>query len=291
MPPLVNPSETLGVLRRHGLRLSKRYGQNFLVDGNVLRNIVNAAEIEPGEPVLEVGPGIGTLTQALLAAGARVTSIEIDPRLREILADTLKDAGPVQIVAADAMRVGPDELPEPPRKLVANLPYNIAAPLIIEYFLRFPMLDRMVVMVQAEIASRLLAQPGNKIYGAITAKLAYLATGRKVCGVARRAFIPPPNVDSVVIRLDRIRDRESGADLSPERTASLFSFIESAFASRRKMIRNSLLQQIEKERAEEFAGRLDRALAASGLTGQERAEQLDLSQLTRLHSELEPWTT
>ena len=288
MAPVVNPSETIELLRRHGLSLSKRLGQHFLIDGNVLRSIISAADIEKGEEILEVGPGIGTLTEALLDAGAMVTAIEFDHRLHRVLDIEFASAiaeGSLSVVAADAMKVmGPDDIGGvKPAKLIANLPYNIAAPLMVEYWKRFPSLQKMVVMVQKEAADRVLATPGTKAYAALTVKLRYQCEGGRVAGVARNSFIPPPRVDSAVIELNR-RVIEDKAPAGPD----LAALVDASFSSRRKTMRNNL----SSGRAEQLLGvriekdGLMRAFEAAGITGQERAETLELETFMELRDTL-----
>ena len=286
MAPIVNPTATIDLLKRHDLSLTKRLGQHFLVDGNVLRTILEAADVTPGETILEVGPGIGTLTEALLGKGAKVTAVEIDPRLHAILSEEFKESiesDDLMLVAADALSVlGPHDIAgTSPTKLVANLPYNIAPPLMVEYWSRFPSLKQMTVMVQKEAADRVLASPGIKAYGALTVKLRSLCRGRRVTSVSRRSFLPPPRVDSTVIQLDRV-------DLTLD-TSRLFPLIEASFSSRRKTIRNNLLSS----RASELIGRsipadaLDASFETVGLTGGERAESLDSSQFEALRNAIQ----
>lgn len=237
-----------------------------------------AAEITPGEQVLEVGPGIGTLTEALLGQGARVIAVEIDAKLREVLKETVGGKGDLTVVAGDAMdlRLGDDQRPG---QLVANLPYNISSPLMIDYFLDFSFLNRMIVMIQREVADRILAVKGNKSYGAFTVKCRYLAIPSLVCNVSRKSFLPPPNVDSAVIRLER-----RTPPLPEEKTASFFSLVDAAFSGRRKMIRNSLRQGIDA--GIEIPLHVDEALASAGFTGKERAEQLSLDEFLALYHAL-----
>jgi len=288
LAPVVNPSETLELLRRHDLSLTKRLGQHFLIDGNVLRSIIAAGDIAAGEQVLEVGPGIGTLTEALLDAGAKVTAIEFDERLHKVLdiefASFIADRD-LSVVAADAMKVmGPNDIGgTEPTKLIANLPYNIAAPLMVEYWKRFPSLQKMVVMVQKEAADRVFATPGTKAYAALTVKLRYQCEGDRVTGVSRNSFIPPPRVDSTVIELNRrtIEDK-------PTRGPDLAVLVDASFSSRRKTIRNNL----SSGRAEQLLGvriemdSLMQAFEAVGLTGQERAETLELETFLELRDTL-----
>lgn len=234
---LASPSATIAVLERHGLHTRKALGQHFLIDDNVVGRIVELAAIAPGEPVLEVGPGIGTLTDALLATGADVVAVEFDDRLLPVLRE-LGVGAPLRIVHADAVSVPVAELVTPagpPRALVANLPYAVAATVVLRFFEEVPSLERAVVMVQAEVADRMAASPGTKAYGSYTVKLALRAQVAARFAVPRACFLPPPRVDSAVIRLERRSvDAHEGLLATAARAA------DAAFSQRRKTIRNSL---------------------------------------------------
>ena len=293
---LANPRETRAVLEDFGLATKHRLGQNFLVNDEVIGRIVNLAELDGNDVVLEVGPGIGTLTVAMLTACRAVCSIEADRELEQVLAQTCAtDGEKFALVMGDALRVTPEqvsaalaglarggEAPSQPNKFVANLPYQVAATLILKFFQDFGSLERACVMVQAEVADRICARPGNKTYGAYTAKLALLArpTGRFEVGPGN--FMPPPHVDSAVVRLDRtpMADPLTAEPLSAERAARVAEVIDAAFAQRRKTIRNSMgANGFEKDA-------LDAAFAACDIAPTARAETLSPEDFVRLEGAL-----
>lgn len=273
--PLATPTATKAVLQRHGLFTKHRLGQNFLVNDAVIGRILGLAELTPQDVVLEVGPGIGTLTCALLPQCAAVVAVEMDPDLPAVLAETCaRDSEKLTVVPGDAVRLVPraflDGAAPVPDKLVSNLPYQVAATILLKTFQELPSVDRAVVMVQREVADRIAAGPGTKAYGAYTAKLRLFArvTGRFEVGPGN--FFPPPRVDSAVVRLDR-------AMLVPEDEApSVCAVIDAAFAQRRKTIRNSMgATGFEK-------ARLDAAFEACGISPACRAETLAPEQFVAL---------
>ncbi|HLT67511.1 MAG TPA: 16S rRNA (adenine(1518)-N(6)/adenine(1519)-N(6))-dimethyltransferase RsmA, partial [Microbacterium sp.] len=217
---------------------TKKLGQNFVVDANTVRKIVTAAHVEDGESVVEVGPGLGSLTLAILETGASVTAVEIDSRLASRLAQTASEQGvedgKLTVVEHDAMTIA--ELPGDPEVLVANLPYNVSVPVILHLLETFPSIRRGLVMVQAEVGERLAAPPGSKIYGAPSAKAAWYGRFALAGSVSRQVFWPVPNVDSVLVRFDR--EEEPGTEA--ERAAA-FALIDAAFQQRRKMLRQALV--------------------------------------------------
>jgi 16S rRNA (adenine1518-N6/adenine1519-N6)-dimethyltransferase len=224
------------LLAAHGLRPTKALGQNYLVDPNTARKVVRLAEVEPGETVLEVGPGLGSLTLALRAAGARVVAVEADERLLPALAEALGDDAGVRVVSGDALRLDLAELAPEAVKLVANLPYNLAATIVLEVLTAYPSFERLTVMVQREVGERLAAGPGTDAYGATSAKVAALAEARVLSGISRKVFLPEPHVDSVVIGLVR---RQHPATIGLP-WPLLDEVISAAFSQRRKTLRNSL---------------------------------------------------
>ncbi|WP_228551959.1 16S rRNA (adenine(1518)-N(6)/adenine(1519)-N(6))-dimethyltransferase RsmA [Mumia zhuanghuii] len=248
---------------------TKKRGQNFVIDANTVRRIVRAAGVGEDDVVLEVGPGLGSLTLALLEQVRHVVAIEVDGRLAAALPATIASyaperAGDVDVVHADAMQVR--ELPGPaPTALVANLPYNISVPVLLHLFEHVPTIERGLVMVQAEVADRLTAGPGSKTYGVPSLKAAWYADVRPAGRVGRTVFWPAPNVDSGLVAWTR-HDPPAGADR--RRT---FAVIDAAFAQRRKTLRAALATLAG------GAERAEAALVAAGVSPQERGEQLDLA--------------
>ena len=267
----LSPREVTELLARYGLRPSRALGQNFVADPNTVRRIARLAEVGPGDRVLEVGPGLGSLTRALAETGAAVTAVEADRHLLAPLAETLADTPGVAVVHADAMRVDWDDLLDgrPGWVLVANLPYNIATPLIADLLDRVPLIQRMLVMVQREVGERLVAHPGHAAYGAVSVKVAYWAEARVAGRVPAAVFQPRPNVESVLVD---IRRRLAPA-VDPERVPAdrLFELVRAGFATRRKMLRRALSGMVGPE-----------AFAAAGVSPQDRAEQLDVAAWGRL---------
>jgi len=252
---------------RLGLRPTKQWGQNFVVDANTVKKIVRLAEVGPEDVVVEVGPGLGSLTLALLPEAGHVTAVEVDPALAAALPQTVKSLAPayadrLTLVHADALRVR--ELPGPaPTALVANLPYNVSVPVVLGFLESFPSLERVLVMVQLEVAERLAAKPGSKVYGVPSVKAAWYAEVRLAGTVSRSVFWPVPNVDSGLVSLVR--------RAAPETTASredVFACIDAAFAQRRKTLRAALATWAgSPARAEEI-------LRAAGVDPRTRGEQL-----------------
>lgn len=217
---------------------TKKLGQNFVVDANTVRKIVQAARVTASDRVVEIGPGLGSLTLAILETGASVVAVEIDHRLAERLPTTAAahdvPEGRLTVIDADALRV--DELPGEPTVLVANLPYNVSVPVLLHFLETFPYLQRGVVMVQAEVGERLAAPPGSKIYGAPSVKAAWYGSWRLAGTVSRQVFWPVPNVDSVLVGFDR--DAEPRG--TEEQRLRTFRIVDAAFQQRRKMLRQAL---------------------------------------------------
>jgi 16S rRNA (adenine1518-N6/adenine1519-N6)-dimethyltransferase len=237
-PRLLGPADVRRLAAAAGLRPSKSLGQNFVVDANTVRRIVRAAGVGADDVVLEVGPGLGSLTLALLPQVARVVAVEVDRTLADALPATVREFGPgvadrLSVVTADAARIR--VLPDgPPTVLVANLPYNVAVPVLLHLLETFPTLERGLVMVQKEVADRLAAAPGSRTYGVPSVKAAWYARVRQVGTVARTVFWPAPNVDSGLVALER-RDPPVGAD-----RREVFAVVDAAFAQRRKTLRAAL---------------------------------------------------
>lgn len=282
--PLANPTATREMLEAFGLATKHRLGQNFLIDNHVIAHIMEFAELSGAERVLEVGPGIGTLTLALVQDAAHVTSIEMDSELEQVLSAHAMDHGNFSFIMGDALKVPQDQIiaasgGEAPTVLVANLPYNVAATIILQFFQAMPSLERAVVMVQKEVADRIAAVPGTKAYGAYTVKLSLYGevTGR--FEVPPRCFMPAPHVDSAVVRIDRVLAPMAGASARVS-TEEIARVVDAAFAQRRKTIRNSMSSNGFAKDA------LDAAFEACGIAPTVRAEQLSTAEFTTLAAAL-----
>lgn len=275
--PLATPSATRAVLGRHGLSTKKSLGQHFLVDDNIVGRILALAKLAPDDVVLEVGPGIGTLTVALCGEARTIVAVERDRDLLPVLEDTTASCPNLTLVEADATDVPAGALTTasgPPTAFVANLPYQIAATVVLRFFAELPTLRAATVMVQAEVADRMAAEPGGKDYGAYTVKLRLLAKPSGRFQVPPTVFLPPPRVESAVLRLERAPRAETPAVLTL--TAEVAT---AAFAQRRKTLRNSLLS----------AGRwttrvVDEALDEAVIDGRRRAETLGVDEFVALAS-------
>lgn len=217
---------------------TKKLGQNFVVDANTVRKIVQAARVQAGEHVVEIGPGLGSLTLAVLETGAKVTAVEIDHRLAARLPQTATENGvpdgALTVIDHDALRI--TELPGDPEVLVANLPYNVSVPVLLHFLEHFPSIKRGVVMVQAEVAERLAAKPGSKVYGSPSAKAAWYGDFALAGTVSRQVFWPVPNVDSLLVGFRR-DDEARGTE---EERVATFAIIDAAFGQRRKMLRQAV---------------------------------------------------
>ncbi|GAA4267646.1 16S rRNA (adenine(1518)-N(6)/adenine(1519)-N(6))-dimethyltransferase RsmA [Frondihabitans peucedani] len=233
---LLGPAEIRDLADLLGIQPTKKLGQNFVHDGNTVRRIVATAKVAPGTSVVEIGPGLGSLTLGLLEAGARVVAVEIDKRLAEQLPETVRLLQPdadLTVVVDDAMRV--TALPAEPTHLVANLPYNISVPVLLHFLEHFPSLTRGLVMVQAEVGLRLAAAPGSKVYGSPSIKAAWYGIWSTAGQVSRQVFWPVPNVDSILVAYDRRDPKGTEAE-----RAATFELVDAAFQQRRKMLRQSL---------------------------------------------------
>ena len=242
LSPLSTPSATRAVLEAHGIGTKYTLGQNFLVNDDVLKRIIALAEVGERDRILEVGPGIGTLTIALLKHAASVVAVERDPDLPAVLADTLYPwRERFLLIEKDALNLTAADIGEPPpSKLVSNLPYAVAATVVLDYFQQFPFLESATIMVQKEVADRMAAERGTKNYGAYTVKLGLYAEVAGRFAVGPGNFFPPPRVDSAVIRLNRRVPRMAdGAPAAPEVIAAACLMADAAFANRRKTLANS----------------------------------------------------
>jgi 16S rRNA (adenine1518-N6/adenine1519-N6)-dimethyltransferase len=272
---LLGPAEIRQLAERAGLRPTKKLGQNFVIDHGTVRRITALAGLEPGDVVLEVGPGFGSLTLPLLAAARRVVAVEMDPVLAAGLPGTVADrapglAGRLEVVTADAARVR--ELPgPPPTVLVANLPYNATVPVLLNLLERVPSLRRGLVMVQAEVGARMCAPPGSRTYGLSSAKLAWFARMRPAGPVPRTVFWPVPGVDSALVSFERTDPPEGTAS-----RAEVFAVIDAAFGQRRKTLRAALAGWAGS------AARAEELVRTAGLDPGARGESLNVAEFARI---------
>ena len=278
---LLGPAEVRRLAAELGVRPTKKWGQNFVVDANTVRRIVRAAKLAPDDVVLEVGPGLGSLTLGLLSAAARVVAVEVDPVLAAALPRTVAAHAPsladrLDVVAADALVV--DALPgPPPTALVANLPYKVAVPVVLRALERWPSLRHGLVMVQAEVADRLVAGPGSRTYGVPSVKVAWWADARRAGSVPRGVFWPVPNVDSALVAV-----RRRPEPVTEVQREQVFAVVDAAFAQRRKSLRGALAG---------LAGspvEAERVIRAAGLDPLARGESLSVGEFARLAAALGP---
>lgn len=275
MPVLTSP-EVRALLDAHGVRPSRALGQNFLVDANTARRIVDLAEVEPGARVLEVGPGLGSLTLALAARGVHVHALELDRHLLPVLESVLADAGAsdVEVVHGDALTYDyAHELAGGPWTCISNLPYNVATPVVLRILEEAPNVQRLLVMVQREVGARLAAGPGSRVYGASSVRVRYHATARVVGAVPPTVFHPRPNVESSLVMIERRASPAVDLD-DPE---AMFRLVRAGFGQRRKMLRRSLRAVLD----DGADGILERA----GIDPRARAESLDVEDWAALARE------
>lgn len=271
---LLGAAEVRELADRLGLRPSKQRGQNFVIDPNTIRRIVRLARLQDGDDVLEVGPGLGSLTLGLLAAGHRVLAVEVDAALAGALMPTVQRQAPTRaadltVVVADALTLAPGS--GQPAALVANLPYNVAVPVLLHLLATFPTIATALVMVQAEVADRLAAEPGSRTYGVPSVKARWYGEVRRVATIGRSVFWPVPNVDSALVRLVR--------GVPPPTTATrdeVFAVIDAAFAQRRKTLRAALTPWAGSATA------ADAALRAAGIDPRVRGESLTVEDFARI---------
>ena len=261
--------DLIALLESHGLSPSRALGQNFVVDPNTVRRIARLAAVGPGDHVVEIGAGLGSLTLALADTGAQVTAIEMDRHLVPVLTDVLADTD-VTLVAADAREVDWAALTAPAETwtLVANLPYNIATPLICDLLDEVPAIQRMLVMVQREAGERLAATPGAKVYGIPSVKVAYWGTARLVGRVSPEVFVPKPRVESALVEIVRHPGGRPAVDVD---AGWLFELVRTGFGQRRKMLRRSLAELVPAE-----------AFTAAGIDSSTRPETLGVAQWAAL---------
>jgi len=280
---LLGPAEIRQIAARLGIRPAKRLGQNFVIDPGTIRRIVALAGLGPRDVVLEVGPGLGSLTLGLIEVAERVIAVEVDPALggelpRTIAARAPGLSGRLEVVTADAL--GMQALPgQPPAALVANLPYNVAVPVMLHLLDVMPSIRRALVMVQAEVADRMCAEPGSRTYGVPSVKLAWYGTARRAGTVSRSVFWPVPNVDSALVAFTRLPDSGAAADRLAGRGASrqaVFAVIDAAFAQRRKTLRSALASWAGSAQAAE------RVLRDAGVDPALRGEAIGIDQYIRI---------
>ena len=272
---LLGPAGVRELAGRLGIRPTKTRGQNFVVDANTVRRIVRTAELDPADVVVEVGPGLGSLTLALLPAVRRLVAIEIDSVLAAELPRTVTARAPgladrLEVLPADALRVAAVPGP-PPTALVANLPYNVAVPVVLHLLGLLPSLRHGLVMVQAEVADRLSAGPGSKIYGVPSVKMAWYAVARRAGPVSRSVFWPAPKVDSGLVAFTRREPPPTSASRD-----EVFAVVDAAFAQRRKTLRAALAAWAGSAAAAE------QALRAAGVAPSARGESLDVAAFARI---------
>ena len=272
-PIIASPQVTQHILNRFKLRADKKPGQNFLIDENVVRQIVEAAELSEADTVLEVGPGIGTLTQGLAESKAQVVAVELDTRLLPVLATTLEGYDNVRVVHGDILKVNiMEEVGAPEFKVCANLPYYITTPIIFALLEKRLPMERLVAMVQKEVAERMAAQPGGKEYGALSVAIQYYTEPEIAFIVPPTSFIPAPAVDSAVI----VCKRRSKPPVEVCDEALFFRVVKAAFSLRRKMLSNSLKNMgIKSEQVAKW-------LELAGVDGKRRAETLSLEDFAKL---------
>ena len=277
---LLTSSDIRELCAQLNIRPTKTLGQNFVNDPGTVRKIVRNAGVQAGEQVLEIGPGLGSLTLALLEAGAQVSAVEIDPPLAQALPTTAQARFPeakLQVFTADALTItGPESIGgATPTRLVANLPYNVAVPIVLTVLEKLPSIQTVLVMVQAEVADRLAATPGNKIYGVPSAKVAWYASARRTLTIGRNVFYPVPNVDSALVKIERRPHPDTAATRE-----QVFAVIDAAFAQRRKTLRQALAGLAGS------AGAAQEALERAGVSPTARGETLDIDQFAAVAQQL-----
>ncbi|TQL63122.1 dimethyladenosine transferase [Propioniferax innocua] len=275
---LLDPTRVRALAEELDLRPTKQRGQNFVIDANTVRRIVQLAELDPTDRVVEVGPGLGSLTLGLLEQAAHVLAIEIETSLAQRLPRTAEELMPehaanLEVIESDALAV--TDLPGEPTALVANLPYNVSVPVILHLLARAPSIRRGLVMVQLEVADRLVAEPGSRTYGVPSAKLAWYAEASRVGTVPPKVFWPVPNVDSGLVRFTRREPPSTSASRE-----DVFRVVDAAFAQRRKMLRSALSSIAGSSAA------AAEAIEAAGVDPQARGERLTITQFAAIAEQL-----
>ena len=283
---IADHSVTRAILERHGFTFKKSFGQNFLTDTNILQKIVDTAEIDKNVNVIEIGPGIGALTEFLAENAAEVMAFEIDDRLVPILADTLRDFDNVTVVNQDILKVDLAQYiaefknPDLPIKVVANLPYYITTPILMHLIESGIPFSEFVVMMQKEVADRISAQPNTKAYGSLSIAVQYYMTAKVAFIVPRTVFVPAPNVDSAILQM--VRREQPAVEVQDEKF--FFKVTKASFVHRRKTLWNNLTSYFGK--SEEVKTKLERALEKADLVANVRGEALDLAAFARLSDAL-----
>ena len=283
---IADHSVTRAILERHGFTFKKSFGQNFLTDTNILQKIVDTAEIDKNVNVIEIGPGIGALTEFLAENAAEVMAFEIDDRLVPILADTLRDFDNVTVVNQDILKVDLAQYiaefknPDLPIKVVANLPYYITTPILMHLIESGIPFSEFVVMMQKEVADRISAQPNTKAYGSLSIAVQYYMTAKVAFIVPRTVFVPAPNVDSAILKM--VRRDEPAVEVQDEKF--FFKVTKASFVHRRKTLWNNLTSYFGK--SEEVKAKLENALAKANLVANVRGEALNLAAFARLSDAL-----
>ena len=272
MSELLNATEIRELAASIDLKPTKVWGQNFVIDANTVRSIVKHSGVTESDDVVEVGPGLGSLTLALLGASKSVTVIEIDPKLAELLPITVGKKVPdllakLTVVQNDALAV--KQVQVPPTALVANLPYNVSVPVIIHLLTQFPTINRVLVMVQAEVADRLASGPGSKIYGVPSVKARWFGNVQKVANIGKNVFWPAPNIDSALVLIER-----HALPMADIAQSDLFAAIDAAFGQRRKMLRSALNGWAN--------GKAEQILINAGIDPTLRGEQLDVMDFVKI---------
>ncbi|NLU36377.1 MAG: 16S rRNA (adenine(1518)-N(6)/adenine(1519)-N(6))-dimethyltransferase RsmA [Clostridiales bacterium] len=285
MSTLTSPKYLKSLLSRHGFSFSKSLGQNFLIDENILNKIVQGAQLASDDYVLEIGPGVGTLTAALARHAAKVVAVEIDRSLKPILDETLEGFNNVEVVYGDILKLDLEELTKDrlegrPFKIVANLPYYITTPIIMRFLENDCSYTSITVMIQQEVAARMAAGPGSKEYGALSVAVQFYTRPRLICKVPASVFLPPPKVGSIVIALDR-RNKPA---VDVEDTACFFKIVRAVFAQRRKTLLNNLVSAgitgLDK-------AALSQKLSRLGIDPERRGETLSLEELALISNNID----
>ena len=284
MAYLASPSATLEIIKKYDFAFQKKFGQNFLIDANIVSSIVEAADITKDDVVLEIGPGIGTMTQYLCESAKQVIAVEIDKMLIPILSETLADYDNVEVINKDVLKLDLEEIANKynegkPIKVVANLPYYITTPIVMELLSGKTSIDSITIMVQKEVAERMQANPGTKDYGALSLAVSYYATAKVMLTVAANCFMPRPNVDSSVIKLTA--HNESPVDVADDK--EMFKIIRASFNQRRKTLVNGLKNSADLSYSKE---EIVDAINAIGKDERIRGEKLSLEEFAMLTNAL-----